>query len=269
MEHHNINNMECTILWELHIYSFLCVSHLMFITGKSKSYLHESLGRLKRFGYIRSFTVNVATKARTEAVYYLSDMGADFLITHKAFASDIHIPVGAAMATRDYFHRYYYIWACIALRLHAKSKDIEIEFLRSYFSKSGSSKARNLKAQTYIPLEGKGYFVVDGLLKTRNMLMIIELYNDHSINRILGSLSTSAKAIGLGTPGQVVNMKTNPQILAVFTHLSTLKKVVKTLKNNEHFRPPLSKLFFFCTVDALQAEITNAKDIDGIPIKFH
>jgi hypothetical protein len=263
----NLNNIECTIVVEIGRYNFCTVSHLQKLTGKSVSYLRESLARLRRFGYLQTFTVVVTQKIRAEVFYYLSQKAAEFLVTYKnAFPEDIHVPVGAVMASRDYFHRYFYVWLTIALRQYAEAHGIEIIFLHSYFSKTGSNKKGNLKAKTEIPLDAKSkkYYVPDGVLKTAKGLYLLELYNDHSIQRIIGSLATHAQAISLGTPGQTFDVEANPKILAVFTHESTMKSVIKRLQANANFVAPMSKLFYFATLSEIQRDVRNAKDIDNI-----
>jgi|SRR5579871_1624629 len=257
-----LNNTHCKLLSEISVYHFCTVTHFHMITGLSVNYIRECLSDLKRKKYVHTFIVVVTHKVRAEAFHYLSKKGADFLTTYKGVMPDsLHIPIGTVKVSGDYFHRYHYTTFCILFRQYAEKNGVQIDFMHSYFSKSGSAKARNLQAATQIPLyqKGKGYYVPDGVIRTANNLFIVEVYNDHSLTRIVNSLSTSSIAISNSTPGLTFGVAANPKVLAVFTHTMTMKHVVQKLQHTEGFTANMASLFFFASLEELQVgNIGNA-----------
>lgn len=264
-----LNSIQCTILATLATYTFCCISHLCAITDKSPSYLRENVGSLTRRKFLRTFKVVVTDKIRAEVFYFLSDKGLAVLQSHKNAFIDITAPSATVSVARDYFHRYWYVWLMVTLRLYAAKHSVTIEVFHSYFSKTGGKKG-SLVAQTHIPLAKKGaYYVPDGVVKTSNGLYLLELYNDYgSVKRVLGSISGTASAIGIGAPGLAYNMQANPKVLAIFTHESTMKTVVKRLQQQTGLIPEMAKLFFFSTIKDFQQNISNAKNIYGTPFTF-
>ncbi|HEY1032907.1 MAG TPA: hypothetical protein VGD89_14115 [Flavipsychrobacter sp.] len=225
------------------------------------------LGVLVHRGYIHSFKVYVSGKVRAENLYYLSKQGITLMQEHKnAFTDPIQEHTGNAVV-RDYHHRHYYVTCIIAARQYLDRNNIKIEYQYSYYTKSGSNKAKNLTAKTTIPLAGKGYFVPDGVLKTASKLYLIELYNDYgNIRRVITSLHTHAQAISLSTPAVTFGIKDDPIILAVFTHYSTMKSVIKRLSENEDFAA-FANLYYFTTLESVIADFGDAfRSIHGNPL---
>lgn len=68
-----INNVQADILESLGRFTYLAVSQLQRLTGKSLSYLREQLAILADRKLIRSYHVEIASRVRAENVYYLLD----------------------------------------------------------------------------------------------------------------------------------------------------------------------------------------------------
>ena len=265
-----LNNIQGEILEHLGRFGFLAVSQFRMLTGKSVGYLREMLGSLSRRGYIKSYRVEVTHKVRAENIYYLTGLGKEFLLAHKnVFADDIKLPVGTPLVVRDYFHRYHFVSVHISIYHYLKAYHIPLSFFLTYFDKTGSVKKGNLTAKTRIPLEGQGFFIPDGIFKTDSSLYLLEMYCDKDTKRILNSLAAHARAIALGTPAMSFGMgKTNPYVLAVFAHDGIRQAVIKRLQHNENFTP-MSKLFFFASLEDVQKDCGNAwQTINGERLMF-
>jgi hypothetical protein len=157
----------------------------------------------------------------------------------------------------------------IAIYRYFQTNGIPLHFFYTYFDKTGSVKAGNLTARTKIPLEGNGFYVPDGVFKSDKALYLLEQYSDKDSKRILTSLGTHSKAIALGTPASTFNMpKTNPYILAVFTHEGIKQAVIKRLQANENFMP-VSRFYFFASLDEVKKEPGTAwQTITGETLVF-
>lgn len=229
------------------------------------------LGSLTRRGYLRKFTVVVTQKIRAEAFYYMASKGAEFLINYKnAFVDSVHVGVGTVKVSHDYFHRYHYVTYTILLRKYAEANGIHVDFIYSYFSKTGSNKKGNLKALSRIPLDasGKTYYVPDGVVKTSQGLYVVELYNDVSVQRIISSLYTNAVAISRKKPGEAFQVAQNATVMAVFTHEKTMQTVMQRLTTTGDFSEAMLKLFFFATLDDLTDDFTAFRDIYNNSLTF-
>jgi len=262
-----INETQCSLLEAVNRFTFLSVSHFEILTGKSKSYLRAMLAELTSAGYLKSYRIEVSYQVRAENTYYLHQKGADFLRTHKHAFVD-HVNTGTVVIVRDHFHRHRYISLLIAITMFADTQGISLELCSSYFTKSGSTKQGNLQAVTYIPLEGKGYYVPDGVIRTAQSLHLLELYNDKDIKRITASIATHAKAIALGTPGKTFNVPANPKVIACFTHADFMERIIQKLQKTEGFFPMQHLFYFGALTDAQQHFASAFSTIANQPLQF-
>lgn len=254
-----INTLQSDILTELSRYQFLTVSQFQILTGKSAGYLREMLGSLSRRGYIKSFRIEVSYKVRSENMYFLLPLAAEFLMSHKnAFPDTVNLPVSAnPVVVKDYFHRYSFVNLHLSLVRYLEAQAIPLVCFYSYLNKTGSMKRGNLVAKTRVPLEGEGFYIPDGVMRTEKALYLLEQYCDRDTKRILTQLGTHAKAIALGTPGKTFDIAANPFILSAFSHDGIKNAVIKRLQQNEKFAP-MAHLFFFATLDEVMKDTGNA-----------
>src|SRR4028118_2405779 len=143
-----INNIQSDILESLARFSFLAVSQLQRITGKSLGYLREQLAILSHRKFIGSYHLERPGKA--ENIYYLMETGKELLLLHeKVFAGDIRVPVGVPLVVRDYQHRKNFVDMHIALYANMQEQGISITEFHAYFHKKGNNRtAHNLEAKT-------------------------------------------------------------------------------------------------------------------------
>lgn len=266
-----INNTQALILEHIGRFSFVAISQLEVLTGKSRSYLRELIGKLSRWGYVKSYCVKVSHRVRAENIFYLTEAGKEFLRSHKhVFADDIKLPVGTPLVVRDYFHRYHFVSVHISLYQHLLAKGISMDCFLAYFDKGGAARKGTLTAKTKIPLDDKGKetFIPDGVLIAGGKLYLIEMFCDKDTKRIISSLATHARAISIGTPGKIFDMPMNPIILSVFEHEGIKDAVMKRLATNRDFQP-LKGLYFFASLDDAKDNPSEAwKTIDNQVMRF-
>lgn len=264
-----LNRIQSDLLEYIGRFHFLAVSQCVLLTGKSKGYVREMLGKLSGRGYLKSYRVEVAHKVRAENIYYLTSLAKDFLLSHKnVFAEDIKLPVGTPVVVRDYFHRYHFVSVHIALYQYLQAKGITIDTFLTYFDKVGAARKGTLTAKSTIPLEGKVSYIPDGIMIAGGRLYLIEVFADRDTKRIINSLATHARAISLGSPGKTFDMSVNPIILSVCEHTGTLNAVIKRLSGDPNFQP-LKGLYFFASLEEVKRNCGEAfKSIDEETLVF-
>src|SRR5581483_10700847 len=101
-----LNALQCEIIEHLGRFGFLTGSQFQLLTGKSASYLRETLGTLSKNGYVRSFRNAISHAIHTENMYVNTPRAVEFLVSHKnIFPDDIKTTTTTAVV-KDFFHRY-------------------------------------------------------------------------------------------------------------------------------------------------------------------
>ena len=254
-----INNMQTDILEHLGRFGFLAVSQFHVLTGKSVGYIREMLGRLRRWGYISCYRIEVSYKVRAENIYFLTSQGKEFLLSHKnVFADDIKLPIAKnPVVTKDYWHRLSFITLHTYLYKHCLAQGIELKVFYAYFDKVGSVKAGTLTAKTKIPLAKGTSYIPDGVMITGERLYLLEMYCDKDTKRIINQLAQHAQAITLATPAKTFGVQDDPLVLSVFAHQSIKQAVMKRLAANEGF-VAVSSLYFFATLEDVKRDVITA-----------
>jgi hypothetical protein len=256
-----INNIQSDILESLSRFSFLAISQLRGITGKSLGYLREQLAILSHRKFIGSYHLERPGKA--ENIYYLTEAGKELLLSHaKVFAGDIRVPVGVPLVVRDYQHRKNFIDLHIALHALTQKQGIGIAAFHAYFHKTGNNRtAHNLEAKTKIPLSTEGFFIPDGVMITESSegkkLYLLELYNGKDTGRVVQQLGKHSMAIREGTPGKTFGLQANPFVLSAFEHASIRDAVIKRLVQHQGFAR-ISHLYFFAALEDVTNDCENA-----------
>lgn len=255
-----VNAVQTDILELLARFKFLTLSLIKPLVGKSTTYIREQLQRLTVQGYIAFFRLDKPGKA--EHLYYLTPAGKDLLLQFsKSFAADIKLPIGTPLVVRDYAHRVKYISVTIALYYWLQSFGFTVTHMASYFDKTGNNKRdANLHAQTRLPLAGS-FYIPDGIIAchkgSEQMLLLVEMYCDTSVQRVREQLHKHMLAIAEGSPGMTYNMPVNPLVLSVFAHASIMRRIIEDLQHEQAFIP-FHQLFFFAELDAVQKDIAHA-----------
>ena len=252
-----LNMLQSNCLECLGRYGFLTVSQFQVLTGKSAGYIREMLGSLSRRGFVRSFRIEVSYKVRSENMYVNTPLAVEFLTSHKNIVADDLKTTTTQVVVKDFFHRFNTVNVNIALYQFLTTHTIPVQLMVSYFDKHGSAKKGTLTARTTISLAGQGFYIPDSIFRTEKGLYLIEMYCDKDTKRILNSLGTHAKAIALGTPSKAFDFTGNACVLSVFSHAGIMQAVISRLKNNAGFTP-MSKLFFFATLDDVKKDCGSA-----------
>lgn len=247
-----INNIQADILENVGRFSFLSVSQLSVLTGKSLSYLREQLAILKDRNFIKSYHVEMSLKVRPENIYYLTAEGKNYIVSNgKVFADDVKLSIGDPFVVRDYNHRMSFVNLHIALYKYLNKQGVTLVTFLTYFDKKGNRrKDNNLESKTQISLGDEGIYIPDGIMITEHnnvkTLYMIEVFCDKNTQRILQSLAKHGKGIAIGV-GKQFNIPANPYILSVFEHEGIKQAVIKRLRENENFTG-VSKFFLFATL---------------------
>lgn len=257
-----INNIQTEILEHLGYFTYLTVSQLAGLTGKSLSYLREQLAILKHRKYIRSYHVEVATKVRAENMYFLTKEGATALQENDKIFTELRVPIGTPLFVRDYFHRKHYTDLLISIVQEFRKRDIAIPMLYSYFDKATSNKKNAvLQGKTSIPV-GNTFFMPDGIMITKenniSTLYLLELHNGKDTQRALQhTIATHTLAIAQGSPGKTFGIQANPFVLCAFEFEGCKQAVIKRLQQNERFLP-LQQFFYFASLEDIIKNCANA-----------
>jgi len=268
-----INNIQADIMEHLARFSYLSVSQLQRLTGKSLPYIREQLAILRK-KYVKSYHVEITAKVRAENIYYLTHAGKEILLQHeKVFAGDIKLPIGTPLVIRDYNHRKNFIEVHIALYQFLRSQGIYLETFLCYFDKQGNvRKDNNLESKTQISLGGDQWYIPDGIMVSEyneiRKLWLLELYNGKDTVRVIQQLAKHSKVISLGTASKKFDIQASPFVLSVFEHDGSKQAVIKRLHQYEKFTPVAHLFFFASLADVLQNTGTAWHDIHSNLLVF-
>lgn len=268
-----LNELQTNIMIYLSSYTYLSVSQLHVLTGRSFSYIRSQIALLAQKKLVKSFYVEIAKK-RQENLYYLTSHGADCLVTHeKVLPQSLKAPRSDSVSIiGDYEHRKRCIDIQIAATRYFAKHDIELLFYQRYFDKTGNNRRdKNLESVTKIQMDNGQHYLPDSIFVTeyegQQKLWIGELFNDRSSKRILTSLSKAAKVISLATASEKYKVNADAIILSAFSHSGIMEAVIQRLQAIENLKP-IKELFFFGSVEELKKDFTEWKDIDGTPVQF-
>ncbi len=266
-----ISNTQSNMLELIARFKFLTLSQLKPLIAKSTSYMRAQLASLKTKGLIGSY--NLEKPIKSESMYYLTEQGKELLLSNaKVFADDIRLVLGVPFFVRDYSHRKKTIQIHISLYYLLLALGITISDFLCYFDKSGNNrKVGNLEARTKIRLDN-GFFIPDCIMLTKSeaktTLYLIEVFCDATAARPLEQFYTKhLPAIAQGTPGETYGLAANPFVLSAFESPAIRQKVVQKLQQDNTFTP-FTDLFYFATIEEVQHNANDWKDIDGNTIVF-
>lgn len=277
-----ITNIQGNVLENLARYKFLTMSQMlrMDIGTTQYQYLAKQVKSLRDRGNAligcHNFNTPQPKRGRVESMYFLKPKGREALVFELELkAEKIKMPIGTAMAFKDYFHRKYTIDYQIELDRWAKQKGFEIPFFDTYFDKVGNNRvAKNLRAKTRITLSNDEYFIPDGVYPIRKesgrRFHLMEMYNGKDTGRVVKQLHKHAQALTFHCTHKQFNLdpESSYTIALVFQFESIMDATIERIQADGSFAQIYQ--YFLCkSIDQVnKGELDEWLNLHGELTKF-
>lgn len=272
-----LNDTQTKLLEYISFFGYLSVVQAQGLVGLSNSYVRQCLALLKDKKLLNSYHVQITRKIRAEDIYFLTQAGKECLLTHgKVLDERIRMPATASFSLiRDYEHRRAFTDLFISAYRYFKDSKIELVEFITYYDKVGNQRRdQNLESKTKLVMDSGQHVIPDGIMiteldKTKTLYLIEQFCDIGNTKRILESLGNHARLIGSGIAAKKHGLQTNPIVLSSFTYPQVKDAVIRRLQANENFKPPMSTLFHFNTLEQVKESFGKGwVDIHSNPLIF-
>jgi len=198
-------------------------------------------------------------RGRSENIYHLTTQGAEYLIIHtKKPLQGMHITKHPKLLSNDYDHRKKTITAHILMDLACDNLSLSRYRYYHYFQKRKKQQgfpqtATKLKVWDDIIIPDSIALLSPTQAKKQKSLLIIEIHKGQRVKKILEQLKPYAKIIASGVAWTEFGVATNPYVLVLFEHESTLLSTLEIMSQDSYYTN-LKDHFLFKTFESLQKD---------------